>query len=360
MRSLAFLGFWFLASGLLAQDWAEKPVAAEPQGALYPLPTRPDYARIDAWAAHPEIVDGSDRRIAAADRVSGEFSGSGIPTFFIYPTHYEVGPKWNADIYDATYRQQVDEGTLANQAAVFNGIGHVWAPHYRQMKLDGYYTHDSAQLALAYVAFDSAYQDVRRAFLKFVELQPAGQTFVLASHSQGTDHAKRLLKEVILTSPDLRERMKLAYLVGNVVELKEFNGLPLCTEPDQTHCFLNWRTYGQDFYPEKYGDRYAVLNPVTWKVDGVASRRREHLGALLPSGRRGFAGSFVVRTDQGTLRVERLRPLLKVFYNWKNYHIADYNLVWFNVRQNLHERLTSGKPAPVRPTAKDYVPTATE
>ena len=97
--------------------------------------------------------------------------------------------------------------------------------------------------------------------MRFVELQPAGQTFVLASHSQGTDHAKRLLKEVILTSPDLRERMKLAYLVGNVVELKELNGLPLCTEPDQTHCFLNWRTYGQDFYPEKYGDRYAVVNP---------------------------------------------------------------------------------------------------
>ena len=108
MRSLAFLSFWFLASGLLAQDWAEKPVAAEPQGALYPLPTRPDYTRIDAWAAHPEVVDGSDRRIAAADRVSGTFAGSGIPTFFVYPTHYEVGPKWNADIYDATYRQHVD------------------------------------------------------------------------------------------------------------------------------------------------------------------------------------------------------------------------------------------------------------
>lgn len=154
MRSLAFLSFWFLASGLLAQDWAEKPVAAEPQGALYPLPTRPDYTRIDAWAAHPEVVDGSDRRIAAADRVSGTFAGSGIPTFFIYPTHYEVGPKWNADIYDAAYRAQVDEGTLANQAAVFNGIGHVWAPHYRQMKLDRYYTHDSTQLALAYIAFD--------------------------------------------------------------------------------------------------------------------------------------------------------------------------------------------------------------
>lgn len=359
MRSLALAGFWLLVGGLGAQDWSEKPVPSEPEGKLYPLPSRPDYRRLDAWAAHPDLVDGSDRRVAAADRVAGTFEGA-IPTFFVYPTHYEVGPKWNADIYDAEYRTQVDEGTLANQAAVFNGIGHVWAPHYRQMKLDGYYTRDSAQLALAYVAFDSAYQDVRRAFLRFIEVQGANQTFVLASHSQGTDHAKRLLQDVILPNPELRERLLLAYLVGNVVELKELSGLPLCTEPDQTHCFLNWRTYGQDYYPEKFGDRYAVLNPVTWRTDGVTSRRRDHLGALLPSGRRGFSGSFVLRTDQGTLRVERLRPLLKLFYNWKNYHIADYNLVWFNVRKNLHTRLTSGKPAAAQAASPGMIPTANE
>lgn len=52
--------------------------------------------------------------------------------------------------------------------------------------------------------------------------------------------------------------------------------------------------------------------------------------------------------------------MLKLFYNWKNYHIADYNLVWFNVRQNLHDRLTSGKPAANRPVPKDFVPTAAE
>ena len=336
------------------------PAADSFQSGLYPLPSQPDYRRLDAWAAHPELVDGSDRKVAAADRRSGAFEGPGIPTFFVHPTLYEVGPKWNADIYDASYREAVDAGSLANQASVFNGIGQVWAPHYRQMKLDGYYTNDSALRAQAYVAFDSAYQDVRRAFLRFIEVQPAGQTFVLASHSQGTDHAKRLLKEVILPNIDLRERMLLAYLIGNVIELKEFDGLPLCTDPDQTHCFLAWRSYGQDFYPKKFGERYAVVNPLTWRSEGTPSRRRDHLGALLPSGRLAFAGSFIVRTDQGTLRVERLKPLLKVFYNWKDYHIADYNLFWFNVRANLHHRLSSGKPAADRPLPKDYVPTVNE
>ena len=336
------------------------PASESIQSGLYPLPLRPDYRRIDAWAAHPELVDGSDRKVPAADRRSGVFEGSGIPTFFVHPTLYEVGPKWNADIYNAGYREAVDVGSLANQASVFNGIGPVWAPHYRQMKLDGYYTNDSVLKAQAYVAFDSAYQDVRRAFLRFIEVQPAGQTFVVASHSQGTDHAKRLLKEVILPNVDLRERMLLAYLIGNVIELKEFDGLPLCTDPDQTHCFLAWRSYGQDFYPKKFGDRYAVVSPLTWRSDGIPSRRRDHLGALVPSGRLRFAGSFVVRTDQGTLRVERLKPLLRVFYNWKDFHRADYNLFWFNVRANLHHRLSSGKPAADRPLPKDYVPTLNE
>ncbi|MEY4460949.1 MAG: hypothetical protein RL429_938, partial [Bacteroidota bacterium] len=68
MRSLAFVAFWFLVSGLEAQDWAAKPVATDPKGQLYPLPPRPNYARLDAWAAHPDLVDGSDRRVAAADR----------------------------------------------------------------------------------------------------------------------------------------------------------------------------------------------------------------------------------------------------------------------------------------------------
>jgi hypothetical protein len=154
--------------------------------------------------------------------------------------------------------------------------------------------------------------------------------------------------------------MLLAYLIGNVIELKEFDGLPLCTDPDQTHCFLAWRSYGQDFYPKKFGERYAVVNPLTWRSEGSPSRRRDHLGALLPSGRVAFAGSYIVRTDQGTLRVERLKPLLKVFYNWKDFHRADYNLFWFNVRANLHQRLSSGKPAADRPLPKDYVPTLNE
>jgi len=143
------------------------PAADSFQSGLYPLPSQPDYRRLDAWAAHPELVDGSDRKVAAADRRSGAFEGPGIPTFFVHPTLYEVGPKWNADIYNASYREAVDVGSLANQASVFNGIGQVWAPHYRQMKLGGYYTNDSALQAQAYVAFDSAYQDVRRAFFAF-------------------------------------------------------------------------------------------------------------------------------------------------------------------------------------------------
>jgi hypothetical protein len=102
------------------------------------------------------------------------------------------------------------------------------------------------------------------------------------------------------------------------------------------------------------------VNPLTWRSEGSPSRRRDHLGALLPSGRVAFAGSFIVRTDQGTLRVERLKPLLKVFYNWKDFHRADYNLFWFNVRANLHQRLSSGKPAADRPLPKDYVPTLNE
>jgi hypothetical protein len=45
--------------------------------------------------------------------------------------------------------------------------------------------------------------------------------------------------------------MLLAYLIGNVIELKEFDGLPLCTDPDQTHCFFGLAQLRQGFFIPK-------------------------------------------------------------------------------------------------------------
>ena len=41
-----------------------------------------------------------------------------------------------------------------------------------------------------------------------------GRPFIIAGHSQGTNHAERLLKEVILVDEKMSYQLKLAYLLG--------------------------------------------------------------------------------------------------------------------------------------------------
>ncbi len=311
---------------------------------LSPYPKIPDYAEISAWAAHPDIEWGSSKGSRSIKRLDQKLAkkygeiGSQVPTFFIYPTLYFEGSSWNADCFDATYRQEIKDWPLANQASVFTGVGPVFSPHYRQMMYRGYYPESPQEYRDALVAYDTSYADVKRAFEAFIVLNPEGR-FILAGHSQGTGHAKRLLMEVILPNKDLRQRLLVAYLVGNTVTQEDMGDYPLCTDPTQVDCWMGWRSYGKDFYPKKYGPDYPVVNPITWTDSPARSRRSLHKGALYSNGKVLLRHGVSARIDQGTLRIEGLRGPLGWFFRWEDYHRADYNLFWFNIRENLYERV---------------------
>ena len=211
-------------------------------------------------AAHPAIEWGSGKRSRATERLDrrlekkyGEVAIA-VPTFFIYPTLYFDGDIWNADCFDAWYRQEINDWPMANQASVFTGVGPVYAPHYRQMMYRGYYPESDQEYRDALVAYDTAYADVKHAFEAFITLNPEGR-YILAGHSQGTGHAKRLMMEVILPNKELRQRLLAAYLVGNTVTQEDMGDFPLCSDPLQVDCWMGWRSYGKDFYPKKYGSQ---------------------------------------------------------------------------------------------------------
>ena len=171
-------------------------------------PPAPDYAKQSSWGALPGMKDASD--VAPAGSTMIDPARAPADVFFINPTSYFSGRHWNADAADADTNAKTDKGSLRNQASVFNGCCAVYAPRYRQMTFGGFIAPSKDSAA----AMDLAYSDVKRAFEYYLAHDNHGRPFIIASHSQGSRHAKILVQEMIDGTP-LMKQFVAAYIVGN-------------------------------------------------------------------------------------------------------------------------------------------------
>jgi hypothetical protein len=286
--------------------------------------------------------------------------------FFIHPTTYLTGGG-NAR-YDepGPASTQINQGVLRFQASVFNGCCRIYAPRYRQAGIAALMKDDDAQ---AQAAFQLAYGDVLRAFDYYIEHENHGRPFILASHSQGSLHALRLLQERIAGQP-LQQRLVAAFVVGYFVpEDIERSGLLICRMATQTGCLVSWNTVNADasdgarehshliFLAGRYqrvGDRRLVcVNPLNWAPAGTAPASA-NLGAL-PGVRTGAQLRAPVpqltgaSCDGAVLRVSI--PLTQrvgfadALTLFGSYHIFDYNLFYTNIRVNAKQRVIAYRAA---------------
>jgi hypothetical protein len=198
----------------------------------------PDYSNLNMWAAHPYKYDPSD---SIPKPFIKEGKDSTVDVFFIHPTTFtDPARVWqfNADVNNDTLNAKTDYSSILYQATIFNQQGRVFAPRYRQAHYGMYAYPDTAR---ARMAFDTAYSDIRRAFKYYLE-HHKGRPIIIAGHSQGTQHAKTLIKE-FFDGQLLKNRLVAAYLVGMPVTKDEFQTIPPCTDSLQTGCFVSWRTF---------------------------------------------------------------------------------------------------------------------
>jgi len=360
-------------------------------------PKAPDYKYKKNWVASAKKeIDLPKNYI---DSLS-EFK-SKVDVFYIYPTVYYSGYNgnlWNSNTEDPSHYKMVSLLAIKNQASVFSGLTNVYAPLYRQLFYDGLVYHNTNELlnkiafdpklknnfntykneiysslynslqlfsyennklrSFAKESYDLAYNDVKRAFLKYLELENQDKKIILAAHSQGTLHAIRLLKEVILPNEKIKNKLILSYLVGMPVENNFKNFYP-CENPDDMNCYMSWNTFGNNFNPydnEVYGDVLAT-NPVTFTSDFSANQIMDHKGILIPSFFQLFKyqifklpinnlslkkeNSIIVKSDKGSLQVKKMNiPWIKIFEK-ESFHAGDYNFFWLNIRENLNYRLSN-------------------
>lgn len=216
-----------------------------------PKPPPTFYDRADAWLARPgipaDVVRWTPEGYSPAPKPA-------VAVFYVHPTTYLRGDRWNAPIAltgDPRFRQTV---FLKSQASVFNGIGEIWAPKYRQATFGAFLSlgePDSAK------AFALAYSDVEKAFELFLREIPADRKIILAGHSQGSLHLVSLLAQKIAGTP-VADRIVAAYLIGWPISIEAdlpALGLKPCETPEETRCIIAYQSYAEPAQPE------SIFNP---------------------------------------------------------------------------------------------------
>jgi hypothetical protein len=330
----------YIKAGILFLFFCCTGCATVPKGSFgKDIPDAPDYSLEKNWAALPFRKDSADAvPLAEWKDVQAEAQ---VDIFYIHPTTYTGKPgekKWNADLADSYLNQYTDRYPIRYQASVFNGSGKVYAPRYRQAHLNCFYTERTKD---AQKALELAYEDVKAAFQYYLDHYNNGRPFIIASHSQGTFHAKQLIRDFIDGKP-LQHQFVVGYLVGLTVPADLYTSIKSCNNPEETGCFCSWRTIKEGFKPKKLhfpDSNIVVTNPVTWRQDQPSSTNEQQLGGVLRDFETLYPGLVHATVYKDLLWVNKPRFPGSFLLTTKNYHIADYNFFYADIRQNAQDRV---------------------
>lgn len=307
------------------------------------VPQAPDYSQMKYWVSHPEIEDMADL-VPGKGELQESQSTAGVDVFFIYPTIYSKKQHkdhpWFADVNDEKLNKDIATSTIKYQASVFNGSGKIYSPLYRQAHIGVYYIDN---LPLKVEALDFAYQDVKRAFKYYLENWNNGRPIIIASHSQGTNHAVSLLREFFESKP-LMDQLVAAYIVGMPLDKGTFSYIPTCNDANDTGCWLTWNTYANRYYPPDHDFWYADalnVNPLSWTTDSEYVSVDKNLGGVLRNFKKIRPQLSDAQNADGMLWINKLNFFWGFLLNWDRYHMVDYNLYWMNIRANVKERVTT-------------------
>jgi len=308
----------------------------------------PDYATLGGWDANPALADDAARVVPPGVTRTGRTRAA---VFFVTPTAYLGRDRWTMPFTDAATNARIAL-YLRNQASVFNGIGPVYAPKYRQATFGAFLTAkpDAAS------ALDLAYGDVDRAFTAFLAAVPRDVPIVLAGHSQGSRHLLRLVATRIAGTP-LAARVVAVYAVGWPVGTSDLAAvrMPACAGRMATGCVLSWRSYGEpaavtDYRSVDPASRAALVctNPLLGAVSVAAVPAAANHGSLVPG--TGTTATLVAGGVGATCRGAYLSigappgGFGAYVLPGNNYHVYDYNLFWADVRADVSARVAAFRP----------------
>ena len=364
-----------------------------------------DYGLMENWAFHPDksgtllsiynlniaVVDENLETDTLISNPNNSMTNTGVDVFFVHPTILN-------DMWGYTERKNIplDEqptfqisGSIIGQAGLLAKYGRFFAPRYRQASPPTFLGSplDSIQAAV----IEIAYNDVRAAFLNYLENHNGGNKIILASHSQGAYLTAILLRDLFDEDEELREKLVVAVIGGIVSAYSEpsfFQGgwwenILICTEIIQCSCVMTWRSYkeGQSLpgvqisapqynhFLQDQGYVYNVLDPEKHIVrqDSVfySDQPAPLRNYILPRTNQPYGenAGFIAFDHLYQIRFKREDPssvgfmvehtpkpndqrpndLLEAesqpFFNFQGYHMKDYNIYTWALMEQIDQKL---------------------
>ncbi|KGL59268.1 MULTISPECIES: DUF3089 domain-containing protein [unclassified Polaribacter] len=295
------------------------------------IPSKPNYNNEKNWAVLPN----------SSFEELKEFTSKEIDTlqadvFYVYPTLNTENDdlRWNVPVEDIEQQNKVLNKAVLFQASAFATSGKLYVPYYRQAHLRSYkMLENGGDKALLL-----AYSDVKKAFEVYLKNYNKGRPIIIASHSQGSTHAKFLLRDFFDNKP-LQEKLIAAYIVGTVLKSDLFSTLKPMTKPNEIGGFVGWNTFKKGNYPKKR-DVYkgsVTTNPITWD-DAKTTELYEHKGFLY-SNKKIYKNVLKIEITDGLVWSTNPKFPMRFFMSFmKNYHVGDINLFWQDIRENAELR----------------------
>jgi hypothetical protein len=297
----------------------------------------PDYSNLFYWAAHPWKKDPSD---SIPQPLRKQYiKDSTVDVFFLHPTTLTdpTDQRWNAGINDSFINAKTDYSTILFQASVFNEF-RVFAPRYRQAHIRSYFNADTAK---ALTAFELAYQDIKTSFQYYLAHYNNGRPIIIASHSQGSTHAQRLLKE-FFENNELKSRLIVAYVVGMYIPNNYFSELIMCKDSLQTGCLCGWRSFKKGYEPDfvrKENGTGLITNPITWTTTDEVASNTLNKGSVLFNFNKIKLNVAGAEIHDGLLWIDKLHIPGSFLVKRKNFHVGDINIFYLNIREDADRRV---------------------
>jgi len=179
-----------------------------------------------------------------------------------------------------------------------------------------------------------------------------GRTFIIATKSQGSFLASRLLKELfdVASNPDntnggiapLKNKLIAAYIIGWPVSHNYFTYLKMCADSLQTGCICSWRTVRKGFIPfylRDIPDSSYVTNPLNWTTGTEYASKQMNRGSVLTKFNKVYKQTTDVQINNALLNIKKPKFPWSFLYFARNYHVGDINLFYMNIRDNVRQRI---------------------